>query len=111
MAERSDVFGFSTHSLERGLERLMKYEAPYSEEQMELMRKFVLNTMEWNPFIERWVLPDYNAEVVVVDGSVVTIIIREKKEIERRPVTEFQSTMNKKCMRLGRTRNGKNKYK
>ncbi len=111
MAKKTDKFGFSTHSLERGLERLFEYEAPYSETQMSMIEEFIIRNMEWNVFNERWTLPDFNAQLIVVDGSVVTLTVSERSINRHKKVSEYQKANSKKCSRMNRKRNDKNRYK
>ena len=101
MAEKSDRFGFTAHSLERGLERIFQYEAPYSVEDMFKIKAFIVATMTWHGIKERWVLEDFKAELVVTDGAVVTIIINKDRIVCDKPVTEIQKSHPKKFRRLG----------
>lgn len=103
--------GYSTHALERGLERIMGLEPPYSSKQRTTIREFLDKSIVWNPFNNKWVLEDYGAELVIKDGSVVTLIIKEVYEHEHKPISEYQKTMSKKAKRLNKTRNSKSKYK
>ena len=66
--------------------------------------------MTWNPFRERWVIEEFNAELVVVDGSVVTIIIPREKPSLTKPLTEYQKTNTKKYKQIRNARNSKSKY-
>ena len=111
MVVKTDGFGFSTHSLERGLERLLQLEAPYSEEQLNNMEELIRKNMTWSRFSSAWVLEDFNAELIIKEDSVVTIILRKDNPKLHRPVSEYQKTYPKKHLRMGRTRNQDNKYK
>ena len=104
MAEKSDKFNFTAHSLERGLERIFQYEAPYSTEDMFRVKAFIVATMAWHPIKERWVLEDFKAELVIKNGKVVTIIINEDRNVYDKPVTELQKTNHKVYKRLGARR-------
>jgi hypothetical protein len=109
MAQMEDKFQFTAHSLERGLERLFKYEPPYSGEDMFKMKQFILNNMIWHIYKEKWVLEDFDAELVINDGSVVTLIIKNPFVINDKKISEYQKRYSKKCMRLGKVRNQKSK--
>ncbi len=109
--EDKNKIGFSTHSLCRALERIFQYEAPYTDEQLGRAKVFVKKNMTWNLFRERWVVEEFNAELVVVDGSVVTIIIPREKPSLNKPLTAYQKTYSKKYKQLRSARNNKSKYK
>ena len=106
-----ESIGFSTHSLERGLERIMELEPPYSRKQKKMMAEFLKKNMTWHPIREIWVIEDYDAELVVDDDTVITLIIRKKSKTKYQKISVFQQTMGKKALRLDKKRNGKNKYK
>jgi len=109
MAKESDKIGFTTHSLERALERLFKYEAPYSEEDLLKVKDFIIKTMTWHSIRECWVLDDFKAELVVKGDSVVTLVIRGHEDVYDKPVTERQKKYSKKLKRQSSYRNAKSK--
>lgn len=111
MVTSKTSYWFSTHALERGLERIFEYEAPYSVEQIDKMREFLTKNVVWNQFTNSFVLDDYNIELVIINHAVVTLIVVESDNRHYKPVGEFLKTKNKTAIRLGRTRNGKNRYK
>ena len=109
MIEEHEKFGFTDHALERGLERILNYEAPYTRKQMNNMKVLIVKSMQWHPFSKKWVLPDYEAELVIENGSVVTIILDSSKYRYHKPVSVFQQTHHKKFIKMGKMRNKKKK--
>ena len=85
---------FTAHSLERALERIMELEAPYTQRQYNDIREFILKSVEWNPFTEKWVIEDFGVELIVAeDGAVVTTSpITEPITVNHRPITQYQKT-------------------
>jgi len=112
MNSETDKFGYSTHALERGLERLMKIQPPYSKDQFRMIRKFMQKAKIWNPFKGRWVIEEHDAELVIENGTVVTVVTSEnKKRSVYKPVSYFEKKFSKKCKQMGNARNNKNRYK
>jgi|SaaInlStandDraft_4_1057021.scaffolds.fasta_scaffold02531_14 hypothetical protein len=111
MVTLNSRFGYSTHALERGLERVFEFEPPYSTEQLDHMREYLKKFVTWNQFTSKFVLDEYNIELVIVGNSVVTLIVVEDKGIPYKKVGEFMKANPKKTLRMGKTRNGKSRYK
>ena len=96
-----DWFGYSTHSLERAIERIIGLDPPYSNEQLDNIKIFLQRNIEWHPFKMRWVIPDYNAELIIKNHSVVTVIIKEQNtSAQDKPITEYQKKYSKRYGRL-----------
>ena len=115
MREKEDRFSFTAHALERALERMLQIEKPYSVKQYNNVKELVLKNMEWNSFNCKWVLLDYGLELVIEDDKVVTIAPASDSVSESyygaQPIGEFKKAYTKKCLRLGRKRNAKNREK
>ena len=65
------------HCLDRGLERILEYEAPYTNKQRRMMEKYIRGRFTWNSIREVWVLPDYDAELVIESNKVVTLKVTD----------------------------------
>ena len=89
---------FTEHSLARGLERIMNIEAPYTQKQYDDIRDFMIKSIEWNPFTEKWVLQDFGVELTLLeDGTVVTTApITEPIKVTHKPLTEYQKAHTKR---------------
>ena len=97
---------FTHHALRRGLERMLKIEAPYTLEQLINMKKLLLKTMEWDSFNVRWVIHDYKLRFIVHDGHVVTILPYDHTP-RQLPISKFAKKFSKKLERMGTRRNMK----
>ncbi len=94
---KEDWFGYSVHSLERAIERLIGLDPPYSGKQLKNIKLFLERNIEWHPFKARWVIPDYKAELIIKDNSVVTVIVREQNtSAQNKPVTKHEKLFSKK---------------
>jgi len=102
-------FAFTAHALERGLERIFGIvEEHYQPEQYVNIKRFIINTMEWNGMNCKWVLHDYRLELVIVNHKVVSIVPYDNMCGEK-PVTEYMKKFSKKRKQQGTRRNTKTK--
>jgi len=115
MRQKEDRFRFTAHALERALERMLELEKPYSVKQYNNVKELVLKNIEWNSFDCKWVLPDYGLELVIESDNVVTIApasdVVSETYYGAQPISKFKKIFTKKCLRLGRKRNAKNREK
>ena len=65
--------GFSTHALERTLERALEIAAPYKVEQLAQAERWLRHSITWHPLQERWVLDGFDLFLVVEGTTVVTV--------------------------------------
>jgi len=115
MRTKEDRFHFTEHSLQRGLERMLDKHKPYTQKDYNNIKILVTKSMVWNGFDCKWTLPDYDLELVIEGSNVVTISPSIDAICETyygsKPLTEYQKVYTKKCFRLGRMRNAKNRDK
>lgn len=103
---------FTAHSLERGLERIMGLEAPYTQKQYDDIRSFIIKSIEYNPFTNKWVIEEFGVELAIVEnGTVVSTvpITRPKPENNSKPLTQFMKEHRKKYEKNNKERNKKSK--
>ena len=91
-------YEFTAHALERGLERIMGIYSKPTQKQYDDIRNFILASIEWNPFTEKWVLVDFGVELTLLeDGTVVTTApITEPIKVNHKPLTQYQKTHTKR---------------
>lgn len=99
---------FTTHALERGLERLFHYKKPYSKEQLKMIKEYLSKAMRFNELRGVWTIPDFNVDVVVVENKVVTVLSETFDESKQyKPLTEYQKKNHKRYLRSIKARNRK----
>ena len=115
MRNKEDRFSFTAHSLERALERMLEIDKPYTQQQYNNIKELILKNMEWNSFDCKWILPDYDLELVMEADMVVTIApsttVASESYYGSKPISQFKKTQPKLCLKLGRMRNAKNREK
>ena len=64
---------FTTHAKERGLERMLEREGPYLHHELEDIEQLIRANMVKHPFDDKWILPDFDLELVTKNYIVVTV--------------------------------------
>ncbi len=101
---------FTAHALERGLERIMGLDAPYTQKQYDDIRSFIIKSIEYNPFTEKWVIEDFDVELAILeDGTVVSTvpITRPIPNVDKKPLTQFMKENKSKYKKNNMHRNRK----
>ena len=99
---KEDRFSFTAHALERGLERMLEIEAPYTKEQYFNIKKLITLNMIWSELESQWVLEDWDLLLVIKNEKCVSIVPRAAGYEYNKPVTELQKNNHKLYKKLGR---------
>ena len=103
-------FSFTAHALERGLERIFNIDAPYSAKQLNKVKEFIVLNMEWNAISCKWVLDDYELELIIRNHTCITIVPYDNMGGVK-PVSDYMKKYSKKRKHQGNYRNSKSKDK